>query len=187
MSTSRVRQCTVPITEDRRTSQSPMRIRSNRCRTQCCRVPATRAFLRSAAQLCCACQRGVRVVSGLPDDVMRGYATTLCPRSGGESAACSALRGLDVSSSLSDRRSVQMLLDSIGFVNIKVTSQDSDGQELESLVRDFAHACLLPFLHQVPLARRKLFREEFLRHTSRSRTRLYEHWLFATARHPSAF
>jgi hypothetical protein len=78
-------------------------------------------FLRSAAELRCACQRAVRVVSGLPDD--QGYATTLCRRSGGESAACSALRGLHISSLLSDRRPVLMLLDSIGFVHIKVTSR----------------------------------------------------------------
>jgi trans-aconitate methyltransferase len=76
------------------------------------------------------------------------------------------------------------LLRTTGFVNVQVESHESDGHEHPSLIRDFAHAGLLPFLRRVPADKRELLRNEFLRHAARSRPSLYQHRLYATGRRP---
>jgi trans-aconitate methyltransferase len=76
------------------------------------------------------------------------------------------------------------LLKAVGFVDVKVESREQDNADHPTLVRDFAHAGLLPFLRQVPPHERELFREEFLSRAERSRPSLHEHRLFARARRP---
>lgn len=73
------------------------------------------------------------------------------------------------------------LLIEIGFADVRVDSHESDGRDHPSLIHDFAHAGLLPFLRQVPPDKRELFRAEFLRRAELSEPSLYEHRLFATA------
>jgi trans-aconitate methyltransferase len=82
------------------------------------------------------------------------------------------------------RKEFERLLTLVGFVDLDIEAVESDGHEHPSLVRDFAHAGLLPFLRQVPEGKRELFRDEFLRHAEQSAPSLYQHRLFVVARKP---
>jgi trans-aconitate methyltransferase len=82
------------------------------------------------------------------------------------------------------KKEFERLLTLVGFVDLDIDVVESDGHEHPSLVRDFAHAGLLPFLRRIPEVKRELFREEFLRHAELSRPSLYQHRLFAVARKP---
>ncbi|MET8092200.1 methyltransferase domain-containing protein [Micromonospora sp. NPDC005220] len=82
------------------------------------------------------------------------------------------------------KKEFERLLTLIGFVDLQIEAVESDGHEHPSLIRDFAHAGLLPFLRQVPADKRELFRDEFLRHAEASKPSLYQHRLFALARKP---
>ncbi len=76
------------------------------------------------------------------------------------------------------------LLERIGFKDVLVRSQESDGSELPNLVRDFSNAGLLPFVNRLPETDRDYFRTEVLRRARHSRPTLYTHRLFVTARRP---
>lgn len=82
------------------------------------------------------------------------------------------------------RAHIEQVLGATGFVDVVVVSDESDGREHPTLVRDFAYAGLLPFLQRVPEERRELVRSEFLRHAESTRPSLYQHRLYVTARRP---
>jgi trans-aconitate methyltransferase len=79
---------------------------------------------------------------------------------------------------------MESVLASIGFGEIKVRSEQTDGEELTTLYQDFAEAGLLPVLAQLPQGDRPLFRQQFLRHAEQTQPERYAHRLVITARRP---
>ncbi len=76
------------------------------------------------------------------------------------------------------------LLESVGFVDVDVDPEVSDGSESPGLVRDFSVAGLQPYLHRLPETQRDAFRREFVEQASHARLDLFTHRLYATARRP---
>lgn len=76
------------------------------------------------------------------------------------------------------------LLQRVGFVDIEITPKETNGSEHPELVRDFAHAGLLPFLGRLPETQRDSFRAEFLEHARLHPPDLYTHRLYTVARRP---
>lgn len=76
------------------------------------------------------------------------------------------------------------LLEGVGFVNVEVTSEVSDGSDAPNLVTDFSEAGLLPYLYRLPEMQRESFQAEFVAESERYTPDLYTHRLYVVARRP---
>jgi SAM-dependent methyltransferase len=80
---------------------------------------------------------------------------------------------------------MEKMLSRIGFSDIEVRSEQSDGTELPTLYRDFSEAGLLPVMARLPLDDQPVFRDQFLAHAEHTQPSRYTHRLVITARRPS--
>jgi trans-aconitate methyltransferase len=77
---------------------------------------------------------------------------------------------------------MEEMLRRCGFVDIKVVSWESDGEEMTTLYKDFASAGLLPFARLLPEGLQDGFRAEFVRRAEVTQPARYTHRIVASAR-----
>lgn len=76
---------------------------------------------------------------------------------------------------------MKSILQNIGFTDVEVFSETSDGKNYDSLPQDFANASLLYYYSRIPKKYHKLLKNEFLRLCSSQKPDLYTHRLFIYA------
>lgn len=76
------------------------------------------------------------------------------------------------------------LLEGLGFIDVAIDSEQSDGSQYPHLLRDFSEAGLLPYLARLPEVVREPFRAEWLEDAVDEVSNRYTHRLYATAVRP---